>query len=286
MNSNNQSTTISSNKKSFENFLTKQNFKNANNAIEQTISKPRTIDIARRILEHETCHIHKQRNNIFFLDSVEVFAKNYVDTKFEFDDEHFFKNIKKYSEGYDPEIHNVDIDQYALNRYIESNFIKIDESLDDIENKREIFHKILNPHSIEEIKRVGIMLDEIFRIYIFKSIALIAYESTAYELCLNYHDFAMYLFAGSAVQIGYDRNDYFEKMASLNGTIASEARWAPQSEYRQQKKKEYLAIMKEQGFKKYAETARYIKEYIDTDEKPTYEYVYKLISEAAKGNLS
>mgnify|MGYP000701670608 FL=1 len=44
--------------------------------------------------------------------------------------------------------------------------------------------------------------------------------------------------------------------------------------------------MKEQGFKKYAETARYIKEYIDTDEKPTYEYVYKLISEAAKGNLS
>ena len=123
-----------------------------------------------------------------------MFAKNYVDTKFEFDDEHFFKNIKKYSEGYDPEIHNVDIDQYALNRYIESNFIRIDESLDDIENKREIFHKILNPHSIEEIERVGIMLDEIFRIYIFKSIALIAYESAAYELCLNYHDFACLLY--------------------------------------------------------------------------------------------
>lgn len=286
MNPNDQSTTVSSNKISFEDFLTKQNFKNVNNAIEQTISKPRTIDIARQILEHETCHIHKQRNNIFFLDSVEVFAKNYVNERFKSNNEYFKKNIKKYSEGYDPEIHNFNIDQYALNRYIETKFIKIDESLDNIENKREIFHKILIPHSIEEIERIGIMLDEIFRIYIFKSIALIAYELTAYELCLRYHDFAIYLFSGSAVQIGYDRNDYFEKMASLNGIIASEARWAPQAEYRQQKKKEYLAIMKEQDFKKYAETARYIKEYIDTDDKPTYEYVYKLISEAVKGNLS
>ena len=286
MNSNDQSTTTSSNKKSFEDFLIKQNFKNVNSAIEQTISKPRTIDIARRMLEHGTCHIHKQRNNIFFLNSVEASANIYVDMNFKFDVEYFFKNIKRYSEGYDPEIHNIDIEQYALNRHIESNFIRIDESLDNTENKRDTFYKILTPHSIEEIKRIGTMLDEIFRIYIFKSMALIAYELTAYELCLKYHDFAMYLFAGSAVQIGYDRNDYFEKMASLNGAIASEARWAPQVEYRQQKKKEYLAIMKEQGFKKYAETARYIKKHIDTDEKPTYEYVYKLISEAAKGNLS
>lgn len=41
MNFNDQSITTSSNKKSFEDFLIKQNFENVNNAIEQTISNPR-----------------------------------------------------------------------------------------------------------------------------------------------------------------------------------------------------------------------------------------------------
>lgn len=158
--------------------------------------------------------------------------------------------------------------------------------MDNIENKREIFHKILISHSIEEIKRIGIMLDEIFRIYIFKSISLIAYELTAYELCLKYHDFAMCLFASSVVQIGYDRNDYFEKMASLNGIIASEARWAPQTEYRQQKKKEYLQIMTEKGFTSYADTAAYIKQHIDIDKTPSYRTVCQWLSQADKGDFS
>jgi len=286
MNPNEQSTITPSDKHSFEDFLIKQNFKSINSAIKQTISKPKTIDIARHILEHEPCHNHKQRNNICFLDRVEASANIYVNMKFEFDDGFFGENIEKYSEGYDCEMHNISKDQYAFDQYLEGIFIEIDQSLDATDNKRDIFYNILAPYSKEEIARIGTMLNEVFRIYIFKSIALKAYELDAYELCLKYHDFAMYLFAGSSVQIGYDRGDYFRQMASLNGTIASETRWASQAKYRKDKKIEYLEIMVKHDFTKYAEAARYIKLHIDKDEKPTYEYVYKLISEAAKGDFS
>jgi len=100
-----------------------------------------------------------------------------------------------------------------------------------------------------------------------------------------YHDFLIVTYSGGTINVSYDSGKYFKNKLSKENTKAANARWAAQREYRQQKKKEYMQIKKDQGFEKNTHAAKYIKKHIDTGEEPTEEYVYKLLSEATKGNF-
>lgn len=64
------------------------------------------------------------------------------------------------------------------------------------------------------------------------------------------------------------------------------SRWESHNRIRPEKKKQYLQIMREQGFTTYAQTATYIKQEIETGNKPSYDTICRWLSQAGKGNFT
>ncbi|MGE6482090.1 hypothetical protein ACQKEI_12145 [Psychrobacter namhaensis] len=96
----------------------------------------------------------------------------------------------------------------------------------------------------------------------------------------------MTTYSGGIIEVSYDSGEYFKSEQSKKNTKAANVGAEKKRSLRQQKKKEYLQIMKEKGFTSYTDTATYIKQYIDTDNTPSYRTVCQWLSQADKGDFS
>ncbi|MGO3898243.1 MAG: hypothetical protein ACTJH0_10635 [Psychrobacter sp.] len=230
--------------------------------------------------------LRKKKHNLLFLEDAKAISVQYVRENFKVDTSYFLDNIDSFSTEHEDSGFAGSKEEYALNQYIGELFSKIAISLNELLSDTSKFNHILSKYSSSESKRLSLKFLEVFRIYAFKELSFIAYHTEAFNIALMYHDYAMQLYFSSSKSIFYDSADYFRKLSSIQGTKAAKTRWAPQAEYRQRKKKEYLHIKVTQGFNKNTKAARYIKDYIETDEQPSYEYVYKLLCEATNGNFS
>ena len=261
-------------------------YRNLSNAVAVILGMPDDIGMANNLYNHEQCNNLQKKNNLIFLEDAKAISVQYTRENFKVDTSYFRNNMDSFSTVHEDSGFAGNKEEYALNQYIGELFSKIAISLNEVLSNTSEFNHILSKYSSSESKRLSLKFLEVFRIYAFKELSFIAYHIEAFNIALMYHDYAMQLYFSSSKSIFYDSADYFRKISSVQGTKAAKTRWAPQAEYRQQKKKQYIKIKEDKGFTKNTDATRYIKKYIDIDEKPSYEYVYKLISEASKGDFS
>lgn len=262
------------------------NHENCYKAFADNLDRPRTIDIAHNMLFHKKSHELQQKNNLYFLDIVEAASYAYTSEKFKFDFDYFQENNQNFQKNYSNMKRTESRDEYALNRYIESLFIQIDKDLDTEIYEYRNFQNILAPYSGAELERLQTMLYEIIRIYTYKWLSLLAFDLDAFDVASIYHDYAVVLYGGGAVQIGYDSKKYFQEELSTNNTKAANIGAKNKKVFRQKKKIEYFEIHKKKGLSNLTATAEYIKQYVDIDEEPAYSTVYSWLREANKGNFS
>lgn len=260
-------------------------YRNLSNAMEVILGMPEDIGIANNLYNHEQCSELQRKNNLIFLEDAKATSVQSIQKSFSFDTDYFLNNIDKLSNEYKESGFAGNKDEYALNKYIGELFNIIAINLNEILSNSSEFNHILSKYPSSEAERLSLKFLEVFRIYAFKELSFIAYHIKAFNIALMYHDYAMQLYFSSSKSIFYDSADYFRKFSSIQGVKAAKARWHSQKEYRQQKKKEYLEIWEAHRFKTIADAVRYIKKHIDKEEKPEYEYVRKLLSEAIKGNF-
>ena len=129
-------------------------------------------------------------------------------------------------------------------------------------------------------------VESIVEVYLYKTISILAYRLDVYDVALMYHDFAMTTYSGGIIEVSYDSGNYLKSEISKKNTEVANIGAKPKQDLRKKKKIEYLAIMKEKGFTSYADTATYIKQFVDTDRTPSYRTVYQWLSQADKGNFS
>lgn len=262
------------------------NNKNCYKAFADNLDRPRTIDIAHNILSHQECHELQQKNNLYFLDIVEAASYAYTDENFKFDLNYFQDNKTSFQKNYSNMKRTESRDEYALNRYIESLFIQMDKDLDIEIDEYHNFQNILAPYSGAELERLQPMMYEIIRIYIYKWLSILAFDLNAFDVASIYHDYAVVLYGGGAVQLSYESSNYFKEQLSIINTRAANIGAKPEKDFRQKKKIEYLEIHRKRGLKNMWATADYIKEYIDIGEQPAHSSVYSWLRAANKGDFS
>ncbi|SJM38478.1 hypothetical protein A1019T_02475 [Psychrobacter pasteurii] len=260
-------------------------YRNLSNAIEVILGMPEDIGIANNLYNHEQCSELQRKNNLVFLEDAKATSVQYIQQSFSFDTDYFLKDIDKFSNGYNESGFAGNKDEYALNKYIGELFNIIAINLNEILSNSSEFNHILSKYPSSEAQRLSLKFLEVFRLYAFKELSFIAYHIKSFNIALMYHDYAMQLYFSSSKSIFYDSADYFRKISSIQGVKAAKARWSDQRKYRQQKKKEYLKIKKDQGFKKNTDAANYIIENTNSEEELNYDYVYRLLCEATNGNF-
>ena len=127
---------------------------------------------------------------------------------------------------------------------------------------------------------------DVSHILLYRELGRWAFYHGAYETGITYNSTATLLYGGAIRNKKQNFDSYIKDEISARGKKASDARWQPHREERKERKKKYLKIMKEQGFSTYTDAATYIKQHIDTDNKPSHPTVSRLLSEADKGDFS
>lgn len=261
------------------------NNQNCFRSVMDNIERPRTIDIARNILSHEKCHELQQKNNIYYLEIIEAAANAYINEKFKFDLSYFQENLTIFQEGYTSRKRTESKDEYALNRYIETLFAKIDKDIDTEIYEYHNFQKILAPYSGSELDRLKYMIEELIRIYLYKDLSLLAFKLNAFDVALTYHDYAVVLYSGGVVQIDYESKNYLQREISAKSKKAINKRWDKNNQDRPDRKKKYLKIMREKNFSSAAKAAEYIV-INDNEEKLAYSTILRDLRVAVRGNFS
>lgn len=254
-------------------------------AIEKILGVPTNLDIAEKILQHNKCSDLEKKNNLVFLNNIEQKAYTYCKENFNF----VLEDFENYSL---PSIYLEECiatgenrGTYLLHRFTEDIYSKLFSDFINNPESYTPFKAADSSFQQSELDRLNRNLKTITELYLYKAISISAYHLEVYDVALMYHDFLIVTYSGGTINVLYDSGEYFKNKLSKENTKAADARWAAQREYRQQKKKEYMKIKEDQEFKKNTDAAKYIKEYIDTGEEPTYEYVYKLLCEATNGNF-
>lgn len=258
--------------------------RNLSNAIEVILGMPEDLGIANNLYSHQQCSNLQKKNNLFFLEDAKALSVQYTRENFKVDTSYFLSNIDSFSTKHEDSGFAGNKEEYALNQYIGELFKEIAISLNEVLSNTSEFNHILSKYSSSESKRLSLKFLEVFRIYAFKELSFIAYHTKAFNIALMYHDYAMQLYFSSSKSIFYDSADYFRKISSVQGTKAAKTRWADNPEYREQKKKQYLEVMLEQGFTKCTVAMRYIKENIDEEGESSFEYAYELLRQAYKAH--
>lgn len=254
-------------------------------AIEKTLGVPTNLDIAEKILQHKKCSDFEKNNNLVFLNNIEEKALTYCKENFKF-------NIDDFANYSLPSIYLEECratgektSTYLLHRFAEDIYSKLFSDFINNPESYTPFKATDSSFQQSELDRLNRNLKTIAELYLYKAISISAYRFEVYDVALMYHDFLIVTYSGGTINVSYDSGEYFKSKLSKENTKAADARWTARREYRQQKKKEYMKIKEDQEFKKNTDATKYIKEYIDTGEEPTYEYVYKLLCEATNGNF-
>jgi hypothetical protein len=255
-------------------------------AIEKILSVPTNLNIADSILQHSTCSDSEKNNNIIFLGDIEQKTISYCKKNFNFDLD-AFENFSLPSEHLDECIATGENKRtYLQHRYIEDVLSKLFSDFVNNPENYAPFRATISSFQESEIDRLNSNVESIVEVYLYKTISILAYRLDVYDVALMYHDFAMTTYSGGIIEVSYDSGKYFKSEQSKKNTEAANVGAEKKRSLRQQKKKEYLQIMIEKGFTSYADTATYIKQYVDTDKTPSYRTVYQWLSQADKGDFS
>lgn len=257
-------------------------------AIEKVLSVPTNFNIAESMLQHSKCSVLEKENNIIFLANIEQktisYCKKNFNFKFGLDD---FKNYPLSNEHVDECRATGEIElNYRRHRYIENALSKLFSDFINNPENYVPFRAKISLFQESEIDRLNSNVESIVEVYLYKAISILAYRLKAYDVALMYHDFVMTTYSGGIIEVSYDSGEYFKSEQSKKNTKAANVGAEKKRSLRQQKKKEYLQIMIEKGFTSYADTATYIKQYVDTDKTPSYRTVYQWLSQADKGDFS
>lgn len=257
-------------------------------AIEKILSVPTNLNIAESILQHSTCSVLEKENNIIFLEHIQqktlLYCKNNFNFKLNLDD---FESYPLSSEHLDECIATGEIELiYRRHRYVENALSQLFSDFIKNPNNYTSFKATISSFQESEIDRLNSNVESIVEVYLYKTISLIAYHLDVYDVALMYHDFLMTTYSGGIIEVSYDSGKYFRSVQSKKNTEAANVGAKPKQDFRREKKIEYLKIMREKRFSTFAQTATYIKQYIDTEPKPSYRTVCKWLSEANNNNFS
>ena len=117
-----------------------------------------------------------------------------------------------------------------------------------------------------------------------KAFANLYFENQQYDVSFYCVNLASYLFGAGANKVRGD-SDFQTKLSKSNKSKAHK-RWSKHNEERAKKKKQYLEIMRVEGFSTFADAAEYIKQNVETDKKPSYDTIKRWLSQASKGDFS
>ena len=255
-------------------------------AIRKILSVPTNLNIAESILQHSTCSDSEKKNNIIFLSNIEQKTISYRNNNFNFDSE-AFENYSLSSEQLEECTATGENELiYLLHRYTEDILSKL--FLDFVNNPESYlpFRATVSSFQESEIDRLNSNVESIVEIYLYKTISILAYRLDVYDVALMYHDFVMTTYSGGIIEVSYNSGSYFKSVQSKRNTEAANIGAKSKQDFRKKKKIEYLAIMKEEGFTSYADTAEHIKQHVDTDKSPIYRTVCQWLSQADKGDFS
>lgn len=254
-------------------------------AIEKILSVPTNLNIAESMLQHSTCSDSEKKNNIIFLGDIEQKTISYCENNFNFDLD-AFENYSLPSEHLDECIATGENKlTYLLHRYTEDVLSKLFSDFVNNPENYAPFRATISSFQESEIDRLNSNVESIVEVYLYKTISILAYRLSAYDVALMYHDFAMTTYSGGIIEVSYDSGKYFKSEQSKKNTEAANIGAKEKQDFRKRKKIEYLNIMREKRFSTFAQTATYIKQYIDTEDKPSYRTICKWLSEANNGNF-
>lgn len=245
-------------------------------AFTSNLHMPAATQIMNAILKDKECSEFESKNNTLFMRRVMDDVSEYVDNvELNYSDGNDFDGSINCECDYDCECSLNDFSMHAFKEVFRRFDVDIYNDL--------FLDKLFEGYTKQEVIRIAPNAYEILRITLFKRLASLAYEIGLYGVSCKMHELAIFIYAGTVRYLGF--ND-IESELSARGKKASDARWQPHREERKERKKKYLKIMKEQGFSTYTDAATYIKQHIDTDNKPSHPTVSRLLSEADKGDFS
>lgn len=245
-------------------------------AFTSNLYRPSATQILSSILKDEECSNAQSENNTLFMRRVMDDICEYVDNvELNFSEGNDFDGTFECECDYDCECSYNDFSMHAF-KEVHRRF--------DVDIYNDLFlDELFKGYSEQEVNRLAPNAYEILRITLFKRLSVLAYEMGLYGVSCTMHELAVFIYAGTLRSLGTIN---VEDELSARNKRASEARWQPHREERAKRKKQYLKIMKEQGFSTYSDAATYIKQHIDTDNKPSHPTVSRLLSEADKGDFS
>ena len=249
-------------------------------AFERSLSKPTNSQVAELILANESCNKYQSENNFFFLDRTQeevfIFLK---ENELEYE---------KYNNSNDSSECECDYDcECRINDFIMPAFQNLAFKFESYFKDDFLLNQILEEYEIDERERLlSHNLRGMLSLMLYKGLAYLAFEHGFYDVCCWHHDVAILIYGSMSNHERFNPSEYIESELSARNKKASEARWQRHREERSKRKKQYLGIMNEQGFSTYTDTASYIKQYIDTGKKPSFNTICRLLSEADNGNFS
>lgn len=252
-----------------------------NTAFERNLSKPTNEQIENLVFFSQSCTDIQRENNYAFLTKIEEEINSYVrKSEIDYKKDNMFDGSPDCGCNYNCEC--------SLNVFAMSAFKNISRQFNlDITKNNILINNILAGFTIEEQQRLlSCNIEEVLRIIMYKSLSYLAYDLGFYDISFKHHEVAIVMYGGIMTDVQVDITNYIEDEISARGRKASDARWQPHREEKKERKKKYLKIMKDKGFSTYTDAATYIKSHIDTDKKPSFPTVCRLLSEADKGDFS
>lgn len=248
-------------------------------AIERFLIKP-TIDLMlNSILDDKNCDEAQSAINIAFLEHQETLMSDYV-IFYDYD-------FSPDTSGYECDCEGVCERQCLINAVVDYNFKKIIMQFEaDIDNDIEELSYITDEYTEADFMRIREVSYNITRILLYRELGRWAFYNGAYETGISYNSVATLIYGGAINNKTQDVDSYIKDEISNRNKKASDARWQPHREKKKERKEKYLKIMKDKGFSTYTDAATYIKLHIDTGKSPSFNTVFRLLSEADKGNFS
>ncbi|MBH0007386.1 hypothetical protein [Psychrobacter sp. SWN149] len=182
-----------------------------------------------------------------------------------------------------------------IKQYISKNIHNVDFST--VDSADEGINDLLDdflPKKHKELALLSFEKNSIFKGYpiwwaslviAYREMAIFAFSNENYYVAIQLSEFCRECQAQMVFKNVVFIDQYKKKFSGMNKK-ASDTRWQPHREEKKKRKKKYLKIMKDKEFSTYTDAATYIKQYIDTDKKPSFPTVFRLLSEADKGNFS
>ncbi|HCR88242.1 MULTISPECIES: hypothetical protein [Psychrobacter] len=252
-----------------------------NTAFELMLSQPTNEQVARLVFFDNDCTDVQSKNNYSFLAGIEAGIDNHIhELEIDYQKNSTFDGNPDCGCDYDCEC--------GLNAFAMTAFKNIARKFDlDIEKNNTLVNSLLSEFTIEEQGRLlNFDISEVTRMIMYKSLSYLSYELGFYNISFKHHEVAMMFYGRLTTDVQANIDDYIENEISARNRKASDARWQPHREKKKERKEKYLKLMKDKGFSTYTDAATYIKLHIDTGKSPSFNTVFRLLSEADKGNFS